>query len=795
MPLSTMSRVKTPKDCITFIDEISANAARYGFGWWVHNALENHTSEAHKAVNMRHMERAIKLGLQIENDIDKWLEPPPQPPAQTLDMNVHGTPDGRAAGADNTPATTYKTYSKMPPSVSSLYTNGQIERWCHAEVEAHTSTSFGSDLIGIPQKCGTLALRKLATIYAPKTEAAETIATRHYDDQLRVLSKEMPLPELFQNVKDLARIVRYYNPTAVSTRKVLSDIKRAIIVCFGDGAMITSQLAKFDPDHANFQQDPEHRAISMQALLVQYDLEHGPATNQTQSYAFQTSSSDASAIWKAASGGAATRAGAGARPGNHGPMHRQAIPRPGAAATAAACCPWCMTFLERAYNHTYEACNNKKKPALLESLRKQGKLQGDVAVVANLVNHVGSAKPESICAVCFQDHPGGTPACGYLPGIHELVQRHIAASAQDASTQASSAPAVAPAAGDLRALLNASRKQARTLLSGGMRHDPDDRVYATNKKDTRKRLAHRGTHGSMKRKGDMDADERPLRTDELAFKVPKFRHKNEITRHNEFSTLVHCHLARAFDVLAAIQEVAAEGGTDSMRVPMRVPPDWPGEPPDPFVFTETDSASDRQMIGIPDGDGESPSDGDGESLRQTLGISDGSDASDSEDVMASKASTVPTLFSAPNKLDHYYSESFAQIDTGATKTVSSRLDIFHPHSLLPTQTRIQVADGRDIGGVVHSGTLRPNSGFSGLKALYADKIKGTLISQPQAVREQNLAFIHTPNECFAQPFTPGTCPICAPTPGRIHFLVRNSKILLPLPPRRGAAVTRPASHY
>jgi hypothetical protein len=282
MPLSTMSRVKTPKDCITFIDEISAHAARYGFGWWVHNALDNHTSEAHKAVNMRHLERAIKLGLQTENDIDKWLEPPPQPPAQTLDMNVHGTPDGRAAGADNTPATMTKTYSKMPPSVSSLYTNGQIERWCHAEVEAHTSTSFGSDLIGIPQKCGTLALRKLATIYAPKTEAAETIATRHYDDQLRVLSKEMPLPELFQNVKDLARIVRYYNPTAVSTRKVLSDIKRAIIVCFGDGAMITSQLAKFDPDHANFQQDPEHRAISMQALLVQYDLEHGPATNQTQ---------------------------------------------------------------------------------------------------------------------------------------------------------------------------------------------------------------------------------------------------------------------------------------------------------------------------------------------------------------------------------------------------------------------------------------------------------------------------------------------------------------------------------
>ena len=41
----------------------------------------------------------------------------------------------------------------------------------------------------------------------------------------------MPLPELFQNVKDLARVVRYYNPTAISTKKVLGDIKRAIIVC------------------------------------------------------------------------------------------------------------------------------------------------------------------------------------------------------------------------------------------------------------------------------------------------------------------------------------------------------------------------------------------------------------------------------------------------------------------------------------------------------------------------------------------------------------------------------------
>ena len=147
-------------------------------------------------------------------------------------------------------------------------------------------------------------------------------------------------------------------------------------------------------------------------------------------------------------------------------------------------------------------------------------------------------------------------------------------------------------------------------------------------------------------------------------------------------------------------------------------------------------------------------------------------SSDSED----------SIFSVFNKSPRFYPRSFAQIDTGATHTVSSRIDIFHPPSLEPSSTVVQVADGRDIGGTVLNGVLNQTSGFNGLKGLYASNIQGTLISQPQAVREQHLAFVHTPDACFAQPYTPGKCPICTPDPRRTPFIVQDSKILLPLPP-------------
>lgn len=100
-----------------------------------------------------------------------------------------------------------------------------------------------------------------------------------------------------------------------------------------------------------------------------------------------------------------------------------------------------MTFLNRANAHTFEDCRNRHKPALLESLRQQGKLQADgTAVNINAARHTDAPRAdaprpaavvERACVVCLEQHEGGTAACGYLHGVQELVKKHRAAMAQD----------------------------------------------------------------------------------------------------------------------------------------------------------------------------------------------------------------------------------------------------------------------------------------------------------------------------------------------------------------------------
>jgi hypothetical protein len=66
-----------------------------------------------------------------------------------------------------------------------------------------------------------------------------------------------------------------------------------------------------------------------------------------------------------------------------------------------------------------------------------------------------------------------------------------------------------------------------------------------------------------------------------------------------------------------------------------------------------------------------------------------------------------------NKVSDQYSASppsFAQLDSGATKSISPRPDLFS-YILLTPDTRIRVANGRELGGVIGEGPLGTNTGL------------------------------------------------------------------------------------
>jgi hypothetical protein len=65
-----------------------------------------------------------------------------------------------------------------------------------------------------------------------------------------------------------------------------------------------------------------------------------------------------------------------------------------------------------------------------------------------------------------------------------------------------------------------------------------------------------------------------------------------------------------------------------------------------------------------------------------------------------------------NKLSNQYSASLpslAQLDSGATKSISSCPNLFQ-YILLTPDTRIKVADGHELGGVIGEGPLGDSTG-------------------------------------------------------------------------------------
>lgn len=271
MSSSALHQVIDAASCILFVDALQAHLLKHDTIFWY---LATFGNEAEKAAAAKRMARAIKLAAKIENEIDAWLAPPlqdarPQPMRLDMDGAEAASPPPAAAAVPSPSAL------KMPPTAHKLCTITEIEQMVLSSVATVAGQSFVQDLRG--ERTGTLALKKLIKIFSPSTPAAEASAVEKYLDALRTLRKDTPLHAFLQWIRVLARIIKYYNATLTSPSKVVDDIRRAAIKTFGDGSLLTTRLAKFDPENSNFPPDPSERADLLEALFVQWDSEQGVA--------------------------------------------------------------------------------------------------------------------------------------------------------------------------------------------------------------------------------------------------------------------------------------------------------------------------------------------------------------------------------------------------------------------------------------------------------------------------------------------------------------------------------------
>ena len=746
--MGNIDRVQSPPQAIAFATKLKAWCNTNGFPWWYSCAVSEHHSEEAKAKDIRDKTRAQRLGHMKLIEIDGYLGLPvpraDMPTPSRLDMMEaasHDEASPEPSSATSPPPTT----SRTPDAVRYMHTDESIQRTVLAMIMTATDPEFVATCAD-SATAGEEALARLLKVFAPKTAAAKSTARKTYDNHIRGLTASTPLPGWWREACKLAYVMRYYEPTGKPMSDVILDAQLTITATHGEGMIITNLMNKFEEDHPSYIKNVVDRAVEMEATLVQYQNAHGVPKDQVRVFQAQ------------------------AQAGQGRGLHKQAIPVAGGPASGGRPhvdnpCTWCFMYLKKAYGHDVKDCRNRTKPGLLDELRKKGLLQDDGTASVAAITTGPTTTTARACVVCMQDHDGGTANCSYLAGVQELVQKHRAMASQTSDTSASPSTT----AGDLRALLAADATLA-SLVAHGSHHNPADRLYACTTqaaegdRKKRKRGGVRGGHNkdgsAMLTKGEMAEGDKIIPPGQDDFKVP--RHGAD-TRLHETKRRFHAHLATAFDALHACLETAiGTHNTDREPQPEPVPVAATTEDTD-VSFTETESENlceDDACV----------------SLHALLGITN----SPMEDLMSSDSED--SIFSVFNKSPLFYPRSFAQIDTGATHTVSSRIDIFHPPSLEPSSTVVQVADGRDIGGTVLNGVLNQTSGFNGLKGLYASNIQGTLISQPQAVREQHLAFVHTPDACFAQPYTPGKCPICTPDPRRTPFIVQDSKILLPLPP-------------
>jgi hypothetical protein len=255
--------------------------------------------------------------------------------------------------------------------------------------------------------------------------------------------------------------------------------------------------------------------------------------------------------------------------------------------------------------------------------------------------------------VCL-DPSHATGACGYLDGVQGLIQRHRAQFATAATNTA------APDGGALNTLLLSDPPLAARLLSNPFGRDSIDTFVSVQPEGGRQRGSKKD---GMKRLRDLAPDDVRSSTTNGSFHIPLAKRYKEdaFTRREEMRMCVHAHILRALEVFSVIATSAAL---------------HTNTPASEALLCDSNTADD------------SDSDEERAFVLGLLGLDTDSDEDDN------------TL--TVNKLSNRYSASppsLAQLDSGATKSISSCPNLFK-YILLTPDTRIRVADGHELSGVI-----------------------------------------------------------------------------------------------
>ena len=721
-PWTPTITIKTTDDAIKFFELLRDACNQRRIAWWMHDALQEFPSPEARVAAARALEKAMRIDLLMDQNLNVALAPQG---GVRLNMDTADETPAREGDAPRAPTTTPSPGLKvqLPHGTYSLNT---IEAW--VQVAITTALGDGSAILkGASQdpRPGTASLRVVQNIFAPRTTQAASAARKALDDIIKGFAKDCGLHEHITRALNAALVCQYYQPSTDWDNHIIIETVHKINDEYGPEHALTLTVSRL-LEPAGFMQDTK-RFEKFHAALVQHEHTYKVFRTDPQITTIRAVTTNARGGRGGGRGGDAGGRGGGRGGGAPGGRERTGIS-----------CTWCATYLGKIYGHDVADCKNKNKPQLLADLRAKGKLQdGGPQAPAATGGH-------AVCMVCLD--PGhATTACGYLQGVQGLIQRH---QAQFATAATNTVSATAPDGGALRNLLLSDPPLAARILRDPLGTDRADTFVPVQSKRQRgsRGHGHKGANKeTMKRRRDLSDDDVITPTGDPAFHVPLVkRYKDDaLSRGEEMRMCMHTHLIRAFEVFAVL---AAAAHTPSHTVSANTV----------ASTTEGSNESDESVV----------SEDDDTFVKGLLGLDNNFDA-DCNHV---------------DKVSDEYSESpvsFAQLDSGATKSVSSRSDLFS-HIRLTPDARIRVADGRELGGIIGEGPLGDSSGLPGTRAIYASDIEGTLLSQVQLVKENNLSFVHTPDVCFMQQYTPGRCPICHPNCTRRNLLVRDSKIFVPL---------------
>ena len=729
-PLTTI-QVKTPGQAIAFLQHIRAGCRQRRFEWWINLALNTFTSDAARVAAAAHLARAMRIDDLMEQNLDTMLQ---QAPVQGIRLNMNVAADetpapaaedtARPTATPATPATNFRS-ALLPVGTYSLET---IEAWALEASKASIGEAWPLlDAASQHQRPGTESILVIQRIFAPITAQAASTARTVLDDVFRDFTPEEAASTLVTKALVAARICRYYKPHTDWDTHVIEETVHKINALYGPQHVLTLVVTRCVDAEGFFANIL--RVELFQSTLITYESAYGLGISGFDKRAPVHVRAAAVARDQGRGGrGDGPPGGRGGGRGGDGNGPGRGAGRGGARPAGDKFCTWCSTYLGKIFDHDVADCRNKSKPQLLADLRAQGKLQDGGP-------QAPAAQGHAVCMVCL-DPSHATGACGYLNGVQGLIQRHRAQFATAATNTA------APDGGALSTLLLSDPPLAARMLRNPFGHDSIDTFVSTQPKGGHRQ----GTKkDGMKRLRDLAADDVRTPSTNGSFHIPLAkRYRGDApTRRDEMRMCVHAHILRALEVFSVIATTAT-------------------------LHTDTPASAAAEER-LADSSIADESDEEQAFVLGLLGLDTNSD--EEYDLTV-------------NKLSNQYSASLpslAQLDSGATKSISSCPNLFQ-YILLTPDTRIKVADGHELGGVIGEGPLGDSTGpgLAGTNAIYASNIEGTLLSQVQLVKENNFSFVHTPKECFMQPHTSGLCPICCPHPARRQLLVKDSKIFVPL---------------